>query len=167
MFRQLDKKWRIWLIDYRQTIKQPRNTPLLVRIILLSFRVEQDHQIHWLNRCGRECEIYQQALEAELSEYLKGFESHRLKEYRCTVDRNGYHPERDIPIGIGLVTVKVPKTRSKQGKQWPFLRIGATLVRHAQWKQPCLYLISINHTFDHKPIDQKDFDPFSLLWIGG
>ena len=33
----------------------------------------------------------------------------------AVVVRNGHHPEREIQTGIGPVTVRVPKVRSRQG----------------------------------------------------
>ncbi|KJS03944.1 MAG: transposase, partial [Gammaproteobacteria bacterium BRH_c0] len=65
-------------------------------------------------------DLIQRAVEAELSEYLQGFEDRRLEDGRAAVVRNGYHPERDIQTGIGPVTVKVPKVRAKDGKPVAF-----------------------------------------------
>lgn len=60
-------------------------------------------------------ELIQQAVEAELAEYIQSFQGRRLEDGRAAVARNGYQPERDIQTGIGPVTVKVPKIRSKDG----------------------------------------------------
>jgi putative transposase len=65
-------------------------------------------------------DLIQRAVEAELSEYLQGFEDRRLEDGRAAVVRNGSHPERAIQTGIGPVTVKVPKVRAKDGKPVTF-----------------------------------------------
>ncbi|HBX36141.1 MAG TPA: IS256 family transposase, partial [Pseudohongiella sp.] len=65
-------------------------------------------------------ELIQQAVEAELSEYLQQFTERRLEDGRAAVVRNGYQPERDIQTGVGPVTVKVPKIRAKDGKPVTF-----------------------------------------------
>jgi putative transposase len=64
--------------------------------------------------------LLQQAIEAELHELMQEFEHHRLDDGRAAVVRNGHHPERDIQTGIGPVTVKVPKIRSRDGKPVTF-----------------------------------------------
>ena len=67
---------------------------------------------------------------------------------RAAVVRNGYQPERDIQTGIGPVTVKVPKMRSRDGKPVsfhsalvpPYVRKTATLEAALPW----LYLKGIS-----------------------
>ena len=61
-------------------------------------------------------ELIQQAVEAELAEFMAGYENRRLHDGRSAVVRNGYWPERSIQTGIGPVTVKVPKVRAKDGR---------------------------------------------------
>lgn len=65
-------------------------------------------------------DLIQQAVEAELSEFLEGFKSRCLDDGRAAVVRNGHLPERDIQTGIGSVTVKVPKVRAKDGSAVTF-----------------------------------------------
>lgn len=65
-------------------------------------------------------DLIQQAVEAELSQYLQGFQGRQLEDGRAAVVRNGHHPEREIQTGIGPVTVKVPKIRAKDGKPVTF-----------------------------------------------
>lgn len=60
-------------------------------------------------------QLIQQAVEAELGEFLKGFQDRLLDNGRAAVVRNGYQPEREIQTGIGPVTVKIPKVRAKDG----------------------------------------------------
>jgi len=51
---------------------------------------------------------------------MKDFEGRRLDDGRASVVRNGYQPERQIQTGIGPVTVKIPKVRSKDGEAVTF-----------------------------------------------
>ncbi len=67
-----------------------------------------------LLRTGAQTLIYQ-AIEAELAEFLSGFEGRQLADGRAAVVRNGHQPEREVQTGIGPVTVKVPKVRSRDG----------------------------------------------------
>ena len=52
--------------------------------------------------------------------FLTSFADYRTPEGRAAVVRNGHHPERVVQTGIGPVTVKVPKVRSKMGKPVTF-----------------------------------------------
>ena len=65
-------------------------------------------------------ELIQQAVEAELAEFMAGYENRRLHDGRSAVVRNGYLPERSIQTGIGPVTVQVPKVRAKDGQPVAF-----------------------------------------------
>lgn len=65
-------------------------------------------------------QLIEQAVEAELSEFMAGLEDRRLSDGRAAVVRNGYQPEREIQTGIGPVTVKVPKVRAKDGSPVTF-----------------------------------------------
>jgi putative transposase len=56
-----------------------------------------------------------EAVQAELTEFLDGFSERRTEDGRAAVVRNGHHPERELQTGIGPVTVKVPKVRSRDG----------------------------------------------------
>lgn len=56
-----------------------------------------------------------QALEVEVQELLAAHSHLRLEDGRAGVVRNGYLPERDIQTGIGPVSVRLPKVRSKTG----------------------------------------------------
>jgi transposase-like protein len=64
--------------------------------------------------------LIQQAVEAELVEFMARFEGRYLEDGRASVVRNGYHPERPIQTGIGPVTVQIPKVRSKWGEPVTF-----------------------------------------------
>ena len=88
-------------------------------IVELSGRAESSDPLTELLRQGAR-ELIQQAVEAELSEYLQGFQDRRLSDGRAAVVRNGHQPERAIQTGIGPVTVEIPKIRSKDGKPVTF-----------------------------------------------
>jgi len=57
----------------------------------------------------------EQAIEAELQEILVQYTGKRSESGHEALLRNGYLPERAIRTGIGPVTVKVPKIRSRSG----------------------------------------------------
>ena len=60
-------------------------------------------------------QLLHQAIEAELQQFLQQFEDRLLEDGRAAVVRNGHQPERELQTGIGPVTVKVPKVRSRDG----------------------------------------------------
>lgn len=59
--------------------------------------------------------LIKSAVEAEFEEFLAGYSGERTADGHAAVVRNGHHPERDVQTGIGPVTVKIPKVRSKTG----------------------------------------------------
>ena len=65
-------------------------------------------------------QLLEQAIEAEIQEFMQRFENRRLEDGRAAVVRNGYQPERDLQTGIGPVCVKVPKVRARDGKPVTF-----------------------------------------------
>lgn len=65
-------------------------------------------------------QLIQKAVEAELEECLSGYSDRKTEDGHSGVVRNGYLPERSIQTGIGPVTVKVPKIRSKDGSPVTF-----------------------------------------------
>lgn len=72
-----------------------------------------------LLKTGAEQLIYQ-AVETEILELVLQ-NSHRLTDDgKAAVVRNGYLPERKIQTGIGPVTVRIPKLRSKDGEPIQF-----------------------------------------------
>ena len=61
-------------------------------------------------------QLIHQAVQIELEELLAA-NAHRLTpDGNTAVVRNGYQPQREILTGIGPVTVKLPKVRSKDGE---------------------------------------------------
>ena len=60
--------------------------------------------------------LIEAAIQAELAEFLHQFESRKTSEGKRGVIRNGYQPEREILTGIGAVSVRIPKVRSRTGE---------------------------------------------------
>jgi len=65
-------------------------------------------------------QLIEQAVEAELSEFMKQYADQVLGNGRSAIVRNGYLPEREIQTGIGPVTVKIPKVRAKSEERVTF-----------------------------------------------
>jgi len=65
-------------------------------------------------------QLIYQAVEAELRELLSSHCERRLGDGRVAVVRNGYLPAREIQTGLGPVTVRIPKVRSKTGEPVTF-----------------------------------------------
>jgi len=92
--------------------------------------------------------LIQEAVEVELSEFLRQFAGKALNDGRLAVIRNGYHPEREIQTGIGPVPVKIPKVRSRDGVPVsfrsalvpPYIRKTASLEAAVPW----LYLKGVS-----------------------
>lgn len=54
-----------------------------------------------------------QAVEAEFADFLARVSGERLVDGRAAVVRNGFQPEREILTGLGSVSVRIPKARSR------------------------------------------------------
>ncbi|MFT6121229.1 MAG: transposase-like protein [Yoonia sp.] len=88
------------------------------------------------------------AVEAELESYLAQFASARTEVGHAAVVRNGHHPARPFQTGIGPVSVRIPKVRSKTGQPVtfhsalvpPYVRRTKTLEAALPW----LYLKGIS-----------------------
>lgn len=65
-------------------------------------------------------QLIQQSVEAELQEFLNQFSGQLTEDGLTAVVRNGYLPERKLQTGIGPVTVKIPKVRSRTGEPVTF-----------------------------------------------
>jgi transposase-like protein len=115
-------------------------------VVELSGREGRDELTELIRTGARK--LIAQALEAEVSELLSSFAGQRDDQGRAVVVRNGYQPEREIQTGIGPVTVKVPKVRSRGGEPVrfhsalvpPYVRKTATLEAALPW----LYLKGIS-----------------------
>ena len=60
------------------------------------------------------------AVEAELESYLAQFAGLRTEVGHAAVVRNGHHPARPFQTGIGPVSVRIPKVRSKDRRACDF-----------------------------------------------
>lgn len=60
-------------------------------------------------------ELLQQAVEAEVAEFIAQHRELKDEHERQRVVRNGYQPKRTIQTGIGNVPVKAPRVRDRQG----------------------------------------------------
>ena len=89
-----------------------------------------------------------QALKAEVAELLATSADQQDDKGCAVVVRNGHHPEREIQTGIGPVTVRVPKVRSRQGEPVTFRSaLGPPYVRKTARLEaaiPWLYLKGIS-----------------------
>jgi len=61
-------------------------------------------------------ELLQQAVEAEVAEFIGRHRELKDERARQRVVRNGYQPEREIQTGIGEVVVKRPRVRDRAGE---------------------------------------------------
>jgi putative transposase len=61
-------------------------------------------------------ELLQQAVEAEVAEFVARHRELKDEHERQRVVRNGYRPERTIQTGIGEVPVKAPRARDREGE---------------------------------------------------
>jgi transposase-like protein len=60
-------------------------------------------------------------LEAEIRNYLEKFTSVTDASTQSMVVRNGYHREREIAVGAGMIAVEVPRTRNRHGDSENFV----------------------------------------------
>ena len=72
--------------------------------------------------------LIQEAVEAELESFLAQFSERRLENGRQAIVRNGYLPERDLQTGVGVVPVRIPKVRDKQGERGSKVKFNSRLV---------------------------------------
>jgi transposase-like protein len=116
-------------------------------VVALSGRESVRDELTELIREGAR-KLITEGLEAEVGELLATMSARRDAGGRAAVVRNGYQPERAIQTGIGPVTVKVPKVRSRDGEPVsfrsalvpPYVRKSASLEAALPW----LYLKGIS-----------------------
>ena len=93
-------------------------------------------------------QLISRAVESELQELLSGYSEDKTEDGNAAVVKNGYHPEREIQTGVGPVTVRIPKVRSRTGEPVtfhsalvpPYVRKTKTLEAALPW----LYLKGIS-----------------------
>jgi putative transposase len=100
-----------------------------------------------LLRAGAQ-QLIEQAVEAELQEYLSATGARRDAHGRRAVVRNGHLPERAVLTGIGSVSVRVPKVRDRGGEGAVFhSKLVPPYVRRARSVEaalPWLYLHGVS-----------------------
>ncbi len=65
-------------------------------------------------------QLINQAVESELQELLSHYSDQRTEDGHAVVVRNGHLPERELQTGLGPVTVRIPKVRSRTGEPVTF-----------------------------------------------
>lgn len=75
--------------------------------------------IHELIRNGAK-QLIQSAVESEVQTLLDRYQDINTPSGHAAVVRNGYLPERELQTGIGPVSIKVPKVRSRTGEPITF-----------------------------------------------
>jgi transposase-like protein len=98
-------------------IQQHEDTPLMSKHNIFEFKDRDTFSdaLTEMPRTGSQ-QLIHQAVKIELEELLAA-NAHRLTaDGNAAVVRNGYQPQREILTGIGPVTVKLPKVRSKDGE---------------------------------------------------
>ncbi|MBI3808708.1 MAG: IS256 family transposase [Nitrospirae bacterium] len=61
-------------------------------------------------------ELLQQAVEAEVAEFIARHRELKDEQARQRIVRNGYQPEREVQTGIGELPVKKPRVRDRAGE---------------------------------------------------
>ena len=88
------------------------------------------------------------AVEVELREFLRRYEGRTAPGGYAAVVRNGYQPERELQTGIGPVTVRIPKVRSRSGEPVTFHSVLAPpyvrKTRSLEAALPWLYLKGVS-----------------------
>ncbi|MEO1918348.1 MAG: tetratricopeptide repeat protein, partial [Paracoccaceae bacterium] len=88
-------------------------------IVDFARREEMTDALTDLLRTGAQ-QLIAAAVEAELGGYMAQFSELRTDNGHAAVVRNGHHPARPVQTGIGPVSVRIPKVRSKTGKPVSF-----------------------------------------------
>jgi len=88
-------------------------------IIALTGRGEISDPLTELLRSGAR-QLLCQAARAELEGFMAGYSGQKTSRGHAAVVRSGHHPEREIQTGIGPVSIRVPKVRSKTGQPVTF-----------------------------------------------
>ena len=89
-----------------------------------------------------------QAVRAEFDDFLARVSGARLEDGRAAVVRNGFQPEREVLTGLGPVSVRIPKARSRAAAPAVFhSRLVPPYVRRAKSVDavlPWLYLHGVS-----------------------
>ena len=100
------------------------------------------------------------ALEAEIKAYMDERQEELFEDGRQIFTRNGYHNERKITVGAGVVPVRVPRSRNRLGEDEHFIsRLVPPFMRRSlkiEEAIPLLYLRGLS-TGDFIPCLEKLF----------
>ncbi len=100
------------------------------------------------------------ALDVEIMDYLERMKSNRAGSGKAAIVRNGHHVEREILVGAGKISVKVPRTRNRNGESENF--VSGLVPRYRRRSVtideaiPLLYLKGISGN-DMSPVLEKLF----------
>jgi len=116
-------------------------------VLKLSGRAAMPDPLTDLLRSGAR-KLIEEAVEVEMQELLAKYSDRRTVTGHRAVVRNGYLPERELQTGVGPVTVRVPKVRSRAGEPVvfqsalvpPYVRKTRSLAAALPW----LYLKGIS-----------------------
>lgn len=91
--------------------------------------------------------LIHQAIQAELAVFMEQYSTRLTSDGKASVIRNGYQPEREILTGIGSISVKIPKVRTKEGRPVTFysalISPYARKIKSIEANFPWLYLRGI------------------------
>ncbi len=92
-------------------------------------------------------QLIHQAIQAELAVFMEQYSTRLTSDGKASVIRNGYQPEREILTGIGSISVKIPKVRTKEGRPVTFYSAlvspYARKIRSIESNYPWLYVNGI------------------------
>ena len=123
-------------------------------IVDFARRDEMTDALTELLRTGAQ-DLIATAVEAEFATYLAQFAELRTEAGHAAVVRNGHHPARPVQTGIGPVSVRIPKVRSKDGTPVTF---RSALV------PPCLVAWSMKRS--ERALPETDFRRCVQNWVG-
>ena len=101
-------------------------------------------------------ELLQQAVEAEVAEFVARHRELKDEHERQRVVRNGYRPERTIQTGIGDVAVKQPRARDRQGTIKFSSRHPATLPATHEECGRIVAVVVLERPLDRRLHDRND-----------
>lgn len=78
--------------------------------------------------------MLQEAIEAEVAEYVGKCQELKDEKNKCLVTKNGYLPSRDILTGIGSLNIRQPRIRDKRANE----RFSSALIRKYKRRAPSL-----------------------------
>ena len=90
--------------------------------------------------------LLQEAIEQEVREFINSSKDRRDETNRRIVTRNGYLPQREVQTGLGNISIRQPRVRSKEGQRFsssilpPYMRRAPSI----EAVIPALYLKGVS-----------------------